>query len=237
MPILNEIRYNTKVNEKLLGILIDPDKYSKAEEIKQLSETLIKANPDYIFVGGSLINNHLFEETISILKNNIDIPIIIFPGNNQQISNKADAILLLSLISGRNPDLLIGQHVNSAFQLQQSNIEIVPTGYLLINCGNTTSAQYMSNTTPIPYSKNKIAAATALAGEQLGLSVFYLDGGSGADKPISKEMISVVKSTISSPLIVGGGIKTKRDIETAWNAGADIVIIGTAFENNPNFFD
>lgn len=236
MSILDEIKHKIIDNKKLLGILIDPDKYSTIEETKQLSTALKKIEPNYIFVGGSLINNQLFEETISTLKDSIDIPVIIFPGNNQQISHKADGILLLSLISGRNPDFLIGQHVNSAYQIQQSNLEILPTGYMLINCGQPTSAQYMSNTNPIPYAKKEIAAATALAGEQLGLSLFYLDGGSGADKPISKEMIETVKSAISSPLIVGGGIRTKADLETAWEAGADLVIIGTAFENNPNLF-
>lgn len=236
MSILNEIKNKSIENKKLLGILIDPDKYAKIEELEPVINSLKKISPDYIFVGGSLINNQLFENVIKTLKSNIGIPVIIFPGNNQQVSSFADGILLISLISGRNSDLLIGQHVNSAFQLKESKLELLPTGYMLVNCGKSTSAQYMSNTTPIPYSKNNIAAATALAGEQLGLSLFYLDGGSGADIPISGDMIKTVKSTISSPLIVGGGIKTKEQLNAAWQSGADLVIIGTAFENNPNLF-
>ncbi len=237
MSILAEIKESIVEQKKLLGILIDPDKYTSTQEIESTAMALKKVNPDYVFVGGSLINNALFEQTISVLKEQLNIPVIIFPGNNQQVNTNADGILLISLISGRNPDFLIGQHVNAAFQLQKSQLELLPTGYLLINCGHPTSAQYMSNTTPIPYTKNNIAAATALAGEQLGLSLFYLDGGSGADQPVSPEMIKTVKSTLSSPLIVGGGISTKTQLETAWNAGADLVIIGTAFENNPNLFE
>lgn len=236
MSILTEIKNKSTENKKLLGILIDPDKYAKIEELEPVINSLKKISPDYIFVGGSLINNQLFENVIKTLKSNIGIPVIIFPGNNQQVSSLANGILLISLISGRNSDLLIGQHVNSAFQLKESKLELLPTGYMLVNCGKSTSAQYMSNTTPIPYSKNNIAAATALAGEQLGLSLFYLDGGSGADIPISGDMIKTVKSTISSPLIVGGGIKTKEQLNAAWQSGADLVIIGTAFENNPNLF-
>ncbi|MCT4583140.1 MAG: geranylgeranylglyceryl/heptaprenylglyceryl phosphate synthase [Flavobacteriales bacterium] len=237
MSILAEIKDKIVEQKKLLGILIDPDKYTHVQEIETTALALKKINPDYIFVGGSLINNGLFEQTVSTLKKQLDIPIILFPGNNQQISTDADGILLLSLISGRNADLLIGQHVNTAFQLQQSQLEIMPTGYLLINCGAPTAAQYMSNTSPIPYNKHSIAAATALAGEQLGLSLFYLDGGSGAEQPVSSKMIQTVKATLSSPLIVGGGIKTKAQLTTAWEAGADLVIIGTAFENNPDLFD
>ncbi len=230
MTILNHIKSKAKKGEKMLGILIDPDHFSSLEELSK-SILILKSNaPDYIFVGGSLINNELFNKTVETLKQELTIPVIIFPGNNQQISNKADGILLLSLISGRNPDYLIGQHVNTAFELKRSKIEILPTGYVLVNCGQPTSAQYMSNTSPIPYTKNGIAAATVLAGEQLGLSLFYLDGGSGAESPISSTMIQEVRKTISSPIIVGGGIKNKTELEAAWNSGADLVIIGSAFE-------
>lgn len=234
MPILNNIKNRATKGEKMLGILIDPDRFQSIAELNTFIVALKKNQPDYLFVGGSLINNDLFEQTILELKKHLTIPIIIFPGNNQQLSKHADGILLLSLISGRNSEFLIGQHVKSAFELKRSGIEILPTGYALINCGDPTSAQYMSNTSPIPYTKNGIAAATILAGEQLGLQLFYLDGGSGADKPISAAMISAVKKAISSPIIVGGGLKNKNDISKAWQAGADIVIIGTAFENNPS---
>ncbi len=234
-PILKEINGKIENGKKLLGVLIDPDNLKSIEELEHLIVKISTNTPNYIFVGGSLINNDLFKSVIKVLKSNLSIPVIIFPGNNNQICKDADGILLLSLISGRNPDLLIGQHVSSAFELQKSGLEILPTGYTLVDCGKSTSVQYMSNTSPIPYSKNGIAAATVLAGEQLGLSLFYLDGGSGAEKPISKKMITSVKKTISSPLIVGGGLRTKEDIENAWEAGADLVIIGTAFEKDPNF--
>lgn len=234
MSILKEIKAKADKGEKMLGILIDPDRFNSLQELDTFILVLKKSQPDYLFIGGSLINNDLFEKTILELKKGLNIPLIIFPGNNQQISKNADGILLLSLISGRNSDYLIGQHVNTAFELKRSQLEILPTGYALINCGKPTSAQYISNTSPIPHSKNGIASATVLAGEQLGLQLFYLDGGSGAEKPISEAMISAVRKSISAPIIIGGGLKNKTDINNAWQAGADIVIIGTAFENNPS---
>ncbi len=234
MSILSEILDKTQSQEKLLGILIDPDKYASSQELNDVVLSLKKINPNYVFVGGSLINNSLFNQTVNHLKQHLSMPVIIFPGNNQQISNKADGILLLSLISGRNPEFLIGQHVTSAFKLKESKIEILSTGYLLVDCGQPTAAQYMSNTNPIPYNKPEIASATALAGEQLGLSLFYLDGGSGAKQSVSSAMIRAVKKTIKSPLIVGGGIRSKTEIEAKWKAGADLVIVGTSFEETPD---
>ncbi len=234
MDILNNIKKNSKEGLKMLGILIDPDHFETLKDLDKYLEAIILNKPHYIFIGGSLINNDLFEKTILRIKEKTSIPVVIFPGNQQQISDKADGILLLSLISGRNPEFLIGQHVNSAFQLKRSKLEIIPTGYALVNCGNVTSAEYMSNTKPIPYTKNGIAAATLLAGEQLGLALFYLDGGSGATNPISSKMIKTVQEQLNSPLIVGGGLKTKKDIKQAWQSGADLVIIGTAFEQNPS---
>ncbi len=233
MDILNDIKRNSKKELKMLGILIDPDHFETLKDLDKYLDALIANTPHYIFIGGSLINNDLFEKSILRIKEKLSIPVIIFPGNQQQISDKADGILLLSLISGRNSDFLIGQHVNSAFQLKRSGLEIIPTGYALINCGNVTSAEYMSNTKPIPYTKNGIATATMLAGEQLGLSLFYLDGGSGAAKPVSSKMIEAVKKQIDSPLIVGGGLKTEKEIKQAWESGADLVIVGTAFEQTP----
>lgn len=232
--ILKKIKKDISKNKKNIGILIDPDKYNSIEDLNVVIESLKNKLPDFIFVGGSMINNNMFEDTISTLRESLNIPIIIFPGNNQQISNNADGILLLSLISGRNAEYLIGQHVQSSFKLKNSKIDILSTGYILVDCGSRTSVQYVSNTTPIPYTKNKIAAATALAGEQLGLSLIYLEGGSGADKPISCDMINIVRKNITVPLIVGGGIRNKTDVEKAWSAGADIVIVGTAFEKDPN---
>lgn len=233
MDILSTIKQNAKKGLKMLGILIDPDHFDTLEDLDKYLAALIQNPPHFIFIGGSLINNDLFEKSILRIKEKLTIPLVIFPGNQQQISNKADGILLLSLISGRNSDFLIGQHVNSAFKLKRSGLEIIPTGYALVNCGGVTSAEYMSNTKPIPYTKNGIATATILAGEQLGLSIFYLDGGSGAEKPVSSAMIKMVKEQVKSPLIVGGGLKTEGDLKTAWESGADLVIIGTAFEQNP----
>ena len=158
--------------------------------------------------------------------------VIIFPGDNSQISSYADGILLLSLISGRNPEFLIGQHVKSSFLLKQSGLCILPTGYILIDGGDLSSVQYISNTLPIPTDKFEIASATALAGVQLGLKYIYLDAGSGAPNPISPIMVKAIKNQVSVPLFIGGGIKTQKQLEKAWNAGADIVVIGNAIENN-----
>ena len=157
---------------------------------------------------------------------------LIFPGDQTQISSAADGILLLSLISGRNPDLLIGKHIQSSYALKRAKINLLPTGYMLIDGGKTSSVQYISNTLPIPEDKFNIAASTALAGEQLGLKYIYMDAGSGAKNPISKRMIKAVRSQISVPLIIGGGIKNHIDLQNAWLAGADIVVIGNAIEEN-----
>ena len=217
----------------MFAVLVDPDKYDSPIDLQELIYNLKQALPDIIFIGGSLVNNGNFELVINELSNLKIAPVIIFPGNNKQVSSNADAILLLSLISGRNADFLIGQHVVSAFDIKNANLEVIPTGYMLIESGPTTSAQYMSNTQPIPYNKTDIAIATALAGEQLGLKFIYMDGGSGAKNPISKEMIKGVRQTVNTPLIIGGGIRNKEQAIDAWNSGADIVVIGNAIENNP----
>jgi putative glycerol-1-phosphate prenyltransferase len=168
------------------------------------------------------------------MKENVSIPVILFPGSSLQIDPSADAILFLSLISGRNPDLLIGQHVIAAPILRNNKIEVIPTGYILVNSGKTTSVAYISNTTPIPEDKYSLAACTALAGEMLGLRLVYLDAGSGAEREISAKMISAVRKAVSVPLIVGGGINTSRKAITALEAGADLIVIGNALEKDPN---
>ena len=162
---------------------------------------------------------------------------LLFPGNHLQLSNKADALLNLSLISGRNPEFLIGEHVRSAMFLKQSKLEIIPTGYILVDGGSRTSVEYMSNTQSIPRNKSDIAVATALAGEYLGLKAIYLEAGSGAKQSVPNEMLKAVSKNINIPIICGGGIKTKTEIQEKWDAGANIVVIGSAFENNPNFLE
>ncbi|MFN3343453.1 MAG: geranylgeranylglyceryl/heptaprenylglyceryl phosphate synthase, partial [Flavobacteriales bacterium] len=170
---------------------------------------------------------------IQSIKQITKLPVIIFPGDSSQISNEADGILLLSLISGRNPEYLIGQHVASASRLKQSKLQILPTGYLLIESGTVTTAQYVSNTVPLPSEKPEIAANTALAGELLGMKLIYMDAGSGAKRSITEECIMAVRDTISIPLIIGGGINSIEKANAAWNAGADMVVVGTLFEKQP----
>ncbi|MFM7858045.1 MAG: phosphoglycerol geranylgeranyltransferase, partial [Flammeovirgaceae bacterium] len=173
-------------------------------------------------------------DVIKHIKNNTSIPVLIFPGSSLQIDPSADALLFLSLISGRNPDLLIGQHVIAAPILKNNKLEVIPTGYILINSGKTTSVAYISNTTPIPEDKYSLAACTALAGEMLGLRLIYLDAGSGAENEINAKMINTVRKTVKAPLIVGGGINTSRKAIAALDAGADVIVIGNALEKDPN---
>jgi len=221
-----------KSKNKKIAVLIDPDKLNKVSilEIIVLSE---KANVDFLFVGGSLISQPI-DNLILEIKKTTKIPLILFPGSLLQLSTNLDAVLLISLISGRNPELLIGNHVVAAHQIKNSEIEVLPTGYILIDGGEATSVEYMSNTKPIPYKKNDIAVSTAIAGELLGHKLIYLEAGSGAKKVVSEEMIKKVKSNISIPLIVGGGIKTSEQAKNACKAGADIIVVGNVFEKNNN---
>lgn len=223
--------------DRKLAILIDPDKWSSTDQMSDLVHGLNYSNVDLILVGGSLITNNLFDKTIQYLKLHLNIPVIIFPGNGLQVSAKADGILLLSLISGRNPEFLIGQHVLAAPRIASSGISVLPTGYLLIDGGKPTGASYMSATTPIPLDQSRIAACTALAGEQLGMKAIYLDCGSGANNSVSIEMIETVSKCIKIPLIVGGGIRTASDVVEKWNAGANIVVVGTAIEKDLNLLN
>jgi len=222
--------------KKQIAVLIDPDK-TDLKKLQKTIEAAEKANIDFFLVGGSLLLKDNLEEVIISIKKLSKKKVFLFPGNPSQISNKADGILLLSLISGRNADLLIGNHVQAAPILKQSKLNIVPTGYILIESGTATTVSYISNTTPIPANKPEIAACTALAGEQLGLQIIYLEAGSGALNAVSKETIKAVKKMIRVPLIVGGGIRSAAQIETAFSAGADIVVIGTAIENDITFLE
>ena len=218
-----------KENKKLFAILIDPDKQTK-ESLLQIIEKAKSANVDLFFVGGSLLTNNSLDFCISIIKQNCKIPVLLFPGNAMQVNNKADGILFLSLISGRNSELLIGNHVITAPFLKESDIEVLPTGYMLIDSGKATTVSYMSNTTPIPHDKNDIAVCTAIAGEMLGLKMIYMDGGSGAINSISEKMITSVAKNIDVPLIVGGGINRVEQAKEKCRAGADIIVVGNAIE-------
>ncbi len=220
--------------QKGFAILIDPDKTDEEGCLHLLNLTKLYP-PTFFFVGGSLMIKNRLDTIVQLLHTNTDIPVVLFPGNHTHLSRFADAVLLLSLISGRNSEYLIGQHVIAAPYLKASGLEIIPTGYMLIDCGQPTSVSYMSNTTPIPYEKSDIAACTALAGEMLGLKVIYLDGGSGAKKPISASLIQSVRTTVNLPIIIGGGISTAEDARNAWQAGADCLVVGTAIENTPDF--
>lgn len=216
-------------SRKKFVVLIDPDKPSD-EQIIEIVEKSKDVGVDFFFVGGSLLLTDSLDHCIKLIKKHCDIPVLIFPGDSLQISKWCDGFLLLSLISGRNSEMLIGRHVVAAPYLKLYGNEIIPTGYMLVDGGNPTSVSYMSNTTPIPHDKDAIAMCTALAGEMLGLKVIYMDAGSGAVNPISSEMISKVKNTISVPLIVGGGIRTPEKAAECAKAGADIVVIGNALE-------
>ncbi|NOY51092.1 MAG: geranylgeranylglyceryl/heptaprenylglyceryl phosphate synthase [Chlorobi bacterium] len=227
-----EIIDHFKRNKKQLAVLIDPDKQG-TEELIKTAEISKESSIDYLFVGGSLLTNDELFRTVRTLKENCDIPVVLFPGNTYQVSRNADALLLLSLISGRNPDMLIGMHVLAAPYIKLAGLKTIATGYMLIDSGKPTSVTYMSNSMPIPYDKNDIAACTAMAGEMLGLQLIFMDAGSGADKTVSEEMISFVKQSIDVPLIIGGGIKTPEKLKSVLDAGADIAVVGNSFEKNP----
>ncbi len=218
--------FNT--NRKKLAVLIDPDKLVD-KQVALTAEKTQKGRADFFLVGGSLVSSSL-DETIRIIKENSNLPVILFPGSILQISEKADGILLLSLISGRNPDLLIGNHVVAAPFLKKSKLEVFSTGYILVDGGNKSSVEYMSNTKPIPYNKEDIAAATAIAGELLGNKLIYLEAGSGALNHINEKMVAKVKQSINIPLIVGGGLSDVEAVKKVCKARAYIIVTGTAFE-------
>jgi len=219
-------------SQKQLAVLIDPDKLSD-NQFAEISKIAGEAGVNFLFVGGSLLTSDTLFRCIRILKENSEIPVVLFPGNTYQVSRNADAMLFLSLISGRNPDMLIGMHVIAAPYIKLSGLETIPTGYMLIDSGKPTSVTYMSNSMPIPRDKKDIAACTAMAGEMLGLRLIYMDAGSGADVPVSEEMISFVKGSIEAPLIVGGGVRNPEIVEKVYRAGADTVVVGNHFEENP----
>jgi phosphoglycerol geranylgeranyltransferase len=222
--------------EKLLAILIDPDKVD-LDNFEIVLDRIIDSPANYLFIGGSVVRNSILDELILKIKEKCSLPLVLFPGNPSQISAKADAILFLSLISGRNPDFLIEQQIKAVPILKQTSLEIIPTGYILIESGTKTAVEMVSRTAPIERNNLELVTATAQAGEMLGHKFIYLEAGSGAKQPVPLQMIKDVAENITVPLIVGGGITDFAGIKNAFDSGADIVVIGTAFENNIDFFN
>ena len=223
--------YESLSQRKGFAVLVDPDKQD-AGQLAELAASFEGAAPDVILVGGSLVF-HPVGDTISVLKERTDIPVYLFPGDATQLSDRADGIFFLSLISGRNPEFLIGNHVVAAPHLRRSGIDVIPTGYMLIENGHSTSVEYVSNTRPIPFGKTDLAVATAMAGELLGLKMIYLEAGSGAAKTVGIDMIAAIRKAVTVPLVVGGGIRSIQDAENVYNAGADLVVIGNRLEKFP----
>jgi phosphoglycerol geranylgeranyltransferase len=233
LMVLNKIVEDATKGIKSFAVLIDPDDVDEAGLIKLVSIAL-ECEVSYFFIGGSLVASGEIGVVVEYIKSNCEVPVVLFPGNAIQIHAGADAILFLSLISGRNPELLIGQHVVSAPILKRSNLEVIPTGYMLIHSGRPTSVTYMSNTQPIPSDKSTLAVSTALAGEMLGHALIYMDAGSGAEKPITSKMIRQVRANVSLPIIIGGGLTNAAKVKDAIDAGADLVVIGNGAQKNPN---
>jgi len=222
---------NKQQGHKSFAVLVDPDKVDQPK-IEQLVSLATNAKVDYFLVGGSLlISNHL-DDCIKQIKAICNIPVILFPGSPSQVSKYADALLYLSLISGRNPELLIGHHVVSAPLVRKSGLEIMPTGYMVIDGGAPTTVSYISNASPIPSDKNEIALCTAMAGEMLGMKLIYMDSGSGAKRPIAESMIEMVASHIEAPLIIGGGISDPEKAYRNCKVGADVIVVGNAIEKD-----
>ncbi len=236
LSLLDLLKQQSASGKKQLAVLIDPDKADDRELIPLVTKAQ-KAGADYFFVGGSLLTSNQLDAVLNTIREISDLPTILFPGGVTQISSQADGMLLLSLISGRNPEFLIGAHVVAAPMLRQSGIQLLPTGYMLIDGGRPTTVSYISNTTPIPADKADIAACTAMAGEMLGLQLIYMDAGSGALHPIPQRTIQAVKAAVNLPVIVGGGIREAGQAEAAFAAGADVVVVGNALEDRPEFME
>src|SRR6187551_2651194 len=227
-PSLCERKANGK---KSFAVLIDPDKVNDAK-MNQLIQLAVVAKVDYFLVGGSLVISNYLDKCVQFIKKNCSIPVFLFPGSPSQVSKYADALLYLSLISGRNPELLIGQHVVSAPVVKQSGLEIMSTGYMVIDGGAPTTVSYISNASPLPSDKNEIAMCTAMAGEMLGMKLIYMDAGSGAKRPVTESMIEKVSNCISVPLIIGGGINDPEKAYLNCKAGADVIVVGNAIEKD-----
>lgn len=234
MKVQQHIAKNTAAGKKLLAVLIDPDHYPACET---LIDAFRETEPDLILVGGSFQGAEKTGLTITSIKQRSNVPVVIFPGTPSQINSLADAILLLSVISSRNAELIIGKHVEAAFALRESKLEIIPTGYILVEAKSMTSVQYVSQSLPVPRNKPAIAAATALAGEQLGMRAIYLEAGSGAEEPVPDLLIKSVRENTSGILICGGGIRTADQLEHVYACGADIAVVGTALERESSLLN
>jgi len=231
--ILENLQRNSFIGKKAIGILIDPDKIENDHGLIKLINICIENQVDYFLVGGSLVTTNNTSHIISTIKAHCHIPVLLFPGHSIYLDLSADGILFLSLISGRNPELLIGQHILAAPIIKRSQLEVLPTGYMLIGNNNESTVSYLSNTIPIPSSKVSVAASTAMAGEMLGLKLIYLEAGSGAKIPVPEKLIKVVKKSVSVPVIVGGGLNSPEKAIKALHAGADLIILGNGVEENP----
>ena len=231
--VLQQLVDARSVGRRQLAVLIDPDFGQDEARLERTVQNACMAKADLIFVGGSLLTSTSFDRCVQRVKQLSDRPVVIFPGSPAQLSAHADAVLFLSLISGRNPELLIGHHVTAAPTIKAIGIEVIPTGYLLVDGGKPTAVSYMSQTVPIPHDKPTIAAATALAGSLLGLRTIFMDTGSGAKNAVSAEMIAAVRAQVDLPIIIGGGIRDAETARTLCDAGADVLVMGTAFEEDP----
>jgi len=232
MKVYEKIVAARSKGKKLFAVLFDPDKLS-GKKLSGAAAACEDAGADFAFVGSSLLTRDNLDSCIKTIRKKFRKPIVLFPGNTLQVTKQADAILFLSLISGRNAEMLIGNHVIAAPMLRQSSLETIPTGYMLIESGVPTSVSYMSNSTPIPRDKTDIAASTAMAGEMLGLKVMYLDAGSGAKEPLSSEIIKAVRKNTGVPVIAGGGIRSAALAAEKCKAGADVIVVGNSIEKNP----
>ncbi len=234
--IYKNIVQSVSSGKKLLAVLIDPDKFH-VQNTKLFIDKVNASIATHIFVGGSEVEEQLTDILVNEIKKHTQLPIVLFPGDVTQITNKADGLLFLSLISGRNPEYLIGKHIKAVSKLKGTQLDIIPTGYLLIENGKETAVQRVTQTQPMPKNNSEHIVNTAKAGELLGMKLIYLEAGSGACEPISESIISKVKRELNIPLIVGGGIRSKIQMNAAYQAGADVVVIGTAFEEDESFFD
>lgn len=228
--ILSQIKHANNA----IAVLIDPEKTANEPQLISILEKARNASIDFIFIGGSTVTCQVFQKTAAFIKKHSAIPLVIFPGSSQQISEKADGLLYLSLLSGRNPDYLIGHHIDSATELAEMDLEIIPTGYLLIDGGTQSSVAYVSQTTPIPRENISIVKRTAIAGKLQGKKLLFLDAGSGAKFCVPIEMVKAIKD-LDIPLIIGGGVKNIEEIKALHSAGASVVVIGNKIEEDIDF--